>query len=82
MSLFLKRNHALTEKFWVAPVLSFLIRMIQWFCSCATAGYASIRFHMESTMIANPHLKFYQYDPYSKKFTIEEYDTPLMLKNR
>jgi diphthamide biosynthesis enzyme Dph1/Dph2-like protein len=37
---------------------------------------------MESTMIANSNYKFYQYDPYSKKFTIEEYDTPLMLKNR
>ncbi|KAH8322875.1 hypothetical protein KR059_009602 [Drosophila kikkawai] len=32
------------------------------------------RFHLESAMIANPLLKAYKYDPYEKKFTIEEYD--------
>ncbi|XP_037934079.1 2-(3-amino-3-carboxypropyl)histidine synthase subunit 1 [Teleopsis dalmanni] len=32
------------------------------------------RFHLESIMIANPHIKAYKYDPYEKKFTIEEYD--------
>ncbi|XP_023305194.1 2-(3-amino-3-carboxypropyl)histidine synthase subunit 1 [Lucilia cuprina] len=32
------------------------------------------RFHLESAMIANPKLKAYKYDPYEKKFTIEEYD--------
>lgn len=31
------------------------------------------RFHLESAMIANPQLKAYQYDPYSKKFTEESY---------
>jgi 2-(3-amino-3-carboxypropyl)histidine synthase len=40
------------------------------------------RFHMESTMIANQGFKFYQYDPYSKKITIEEYDTKTMMNNR
>ena len=36
------------------------------------------RFHLESVMIANPSLPAYQYDPYSKKLTVEVYDTPLM----
>ena len=31
------------------------------------------RFHLESAMIANPTLRAYRYDPYSKKFTIERY---------
>ncbi|KAJ3117084.1 Diphthamide biosynthesis protein 1 [Phlyctochytrium bullatum] len=36
------------------------------------------RFHLESVMIANPLLKAYRYDPYSKDFTIEHYDHKLM----
>ena len=37
------------------------------------------RFHIESTMIHNPHIEyFYQYDPYSRKFTKEKYDVPKM----
>lgn len=37
------------------------------------------RFHIESTMIQNPHIEyFYQYDPYSRKFTKEKYDIPKM----
>jgi len=32
------------------------------------------RFHLESTMISNPHVsKFYRYDPYSKTLTEESY---------
>jgi len=36
------------------------------------------RFHLESSMIMNPSLNFYQYNPYTKEFTIEKYDTPKM----
>lgn len=32
------------------------------------------RFHLESIMIANPKIPAYKYDPYEKKFTIEEYN--------
>ncbi|TGZ84194.1 diphthamide biosynthesis protein 1 [Ascodesmis nigricans] len=32
------------------------------------------RFHLESAMIQNPLLPAYRYDPYSRKFTREEYD--------
>ncbi|KAL2653523.1 hypothetical protein R1flu_021651 [Riccia fluitans] len=32
------------------------------------------RFHLEAFMIANPEVKSYRYDPYSKLLTIEEYD--------
>jgi 2-(3-amino-3-carboxypropyl)histidine synthase len=33
------------------------------------------RFHLESTMISNPHIDtFYRYDPYGKTLTIEEYE--------
>ncbi len=40
------------------------------------------RFHMEAAMIANPQLKFYQYNPYTKLFTIEEYAHKKMLETR
>jgi len=40
------------------------------------------RFHMESAMIANPQLKFYQYNPYNKMFTIESYNHKKMLATR
>lgn len=33
------------------------------------------RFHLESAMIMNPDMPAYKYDPYSRKFTKEEYDT-------
>lgn len=36
------------------------------------------RFHIESTMIKNGHLKFYQFNPYTQQFTLEAYDTPKM----
>lgn len=33
------------------------------------------RFHLESTLISNPHIdKFYRYDPYGKSMTEESYD--------
>ncbi|KAM7358631.1 diphthamide biosynthesis 1 isoform 1-T4 [Cochliomyia hominivorax] len=40
------------------------------------------RFHLESAMIANPKVKAYKYDPYEKKFTIEEYDHRTMQSMR
>lgn len=40
------------------------------------------RFHLESIMIANPHLKAYRYDPYEKKITQEHYDHVTMKQNR
>ena len=40
------------------------------------------RFHLESAMIANPSLKAFKYDPYSKKFTQEYYEHEEMKKNR
>ncbi|EGG16357.1 diphthamide biosynthesis protein 1 [Cavenderia fasciculata] len=40
------------------------------------------RFHLESIMISNPTLKAYRYDPYSKVFSIEEYDFQEMYKIR
>jgi 2-(3-amino-3-carboxypropyl)histidine synthase len=36
------------------------------------------RFHIESTMIKNGHLIFYQFNPYTQQFTLESYDTPRM----
>ncbi|KAM9320295.1 2-(3-amino-3-carboxypropyl)histidine synthase subunit 1 [Gastrophryne carolinensis] len=40
------------------------------------------RFHLESAMIANPDVKAFRYDPYSKVFSREYYDHEAMLKNR
>ena len=40
------------------------------------------RFHLESAMIANPSLKAYRYDPYSKIFSSESYDHHAMKTNR
>lgn len=40
------------------------------------------RFHMESLMIANPQMTFYQYNPFTKRITLEEYDIMTMLKTR
>jgi 2-(3-amino-3-carboxypropyl)histidine synthase len=36
------------------------------------------RFHLESIMISNPSLPAYRYDPYSKVFSVESYDTDRM----
>ena len=36
------------------------------------------RFHIESSMIKNPHLEFYQYNPYSMKLTSETYEHETM----
>ena len=40
------------------------------------------RFHMESVMIQNPFLPFYQYNPFTHYLTYEKYDNDLMLKMR
>ncbi|WUR03419.1 diphthamide biosynthesis enzyme (DPH1) [Vairimorpha necatrix] len=40
------------------------------------------RFHLESVMINNPTLSFYQYCPFSRKLTREFYDYDKMVKNR
>lgn len=40
------------------------------------------RFHMEAVMIANPHYRFFQYDPYTRSITLEKYDNLLMVKRR
>ncbi|CAH0487217.1 unnamed protein product [Peronospora farinosa] len=40
------------------------------------------RFHLESAMIMNPHLKAYRYDPYPKILTLEKYDLPQMMEIR
>ena len=40
------------------------------------------RFHIESTMIKNPHLDFYQYNPNSKKMTEESYEHEAMYQIR
>ena len=36
------------------------------------------RFHIESAMIKNPKLKFYQYNPYNMKLTEEVYEHQAM----
>jgi len=40
------------------------------------------RFHLEAAMIANPNLKAFKYDPYSKEFTREYYEHEKMLAMR
>ncbi|KAF2076032.1 hypothetical protein CYY_002646 [Polysphondylium violaceum] len=40
------------------------------------------RFHLESIMISNPHIKAYRYDPYAKVFSIEKYDFDEMYRMR
>lgn len=40
------------------------------------------RFHLESVMIANPSVKAFRYDPYSKEFSQEFYEHEQMKKNR
>jgi 2-(3-amino-3-carboxypropyl)histidine synthase len=49
-------------------------------CVCFVADG---RFHLESTLISNPHVKsFYRYDPYSKTLTTESYDHERMKEIR
>ncbi|KAG7663934.1 DPH1 [[Candida] subhashii] len=40
------------------------------------------RFHLESSMIHNPEIPAYRYDPYSRKFTREYYDQKQMINVR
>ncbi|KAK6465316.1 putative diphthamide synthesis protein-domain-containing protein [Scheffersomyces coipomensis] len=40
------------------------------------------RFHLESSMIHNPDIPAYRYDPYSRKFTREYYDQKQMVQVR
>ena len=40
------------------------------------------RFHLESSMIHNPEIPAYRYDPYSRKFTREYYDHKQMIDVR
>lgn len=40
------------------------------------------RFHLESVMISNPTVPAYRYDPYSKVFSLEKYDTARMMEVR
>jgi 2-(3-amino-3-carboxypropyl)histidine synthase len=40
------------------------------------------RFHLESAMIQNPSLPAYQYNPYSRQLTKEEYGFELMVNTR
>ena len=40
------------------------------------------RFHLESIMISNPSVRAFRYDPYSKKFTHEQYDHARMKSTR
>ncbi|EMG50651.1 Diphthamide biosynthesis protein 1 [Candida maltosa Xu316] len=40
------------------------------------------RFHLESSMIHNPDIPAYRYDPYSRKFTREYYDQKQMIEVR
>lgn len=40
------------------------------------------RFHLESSMIHNPEIPAYRYDPYSRKFTREYYDLDQMVRVR
>jgi 2-(3-amino-3-carboxypropyl)histidine synthase len=40
------------------------------------------RFHMEASMIANPHHNFYQYNPYTRELTIERYDHKELMRRR
>lgn len=40
------------------------------------------RFHLESAMIANPHVPAYRYNPYDKVLSREKYDTELLHRTR
>lgn len=43
-------------------------------CAEALVYLGDGRFHLEAVMIANPNVKAYKYDPYSKIFTKESYE--------
>src|SRR5262249_41941502 len=49
---------------------------------CTFSYLGDGRFHLESVMIQNPTVPAYQYDPYARKFTREEYDFDLMNRTR
>jgi 2-(3-amino-3-carboxypropyl)histidine synthase len=40
------------------------------------------RFHMEAVMISNPNHSFFQYNPYTKIMSIEQYDFKQMIEVR
>jgi len=40
------------------------------------------RFHLESAMIQNPNVKFYRYDPFSKRMFEEAFERELFIDNR
>ena len=48
------------------------------FFSHFSSYLADGRFHLEASMIANPHLPAYRYDPYPKVFSREHYETEEM----
>ncbi|PRP85627.1 hypothetical protein PROFUN_06416 [Planoprotostelium fungivorum] len=54
--------------------------LVSWLISLRYLGDG--RFHLESIMISNPELSAYRYDPYSKSFTIENYDFDQMYSIR
>ena len=51
-------------------------------CKIETYDVKSKSLSLESAMIANPSLKAYRYDPYSKEFTQEYYEHEQMKQNR
>ncbi|ODV76635.1 uncharacterized protein CANTADRAFT_147959 [Suhomyces tanzawaensis NRRL Y-17324] len=48
----------------------------------ATVYVGDGRFHLESSLIHNPDIPAYRYDPYSRKFTREYYDQDQMVRVR
>lgn len=48
----------------------------------ATIYVGDGRFHLESSMIHNPDIPAYRYDPYDRKFTREYYDQKQMTRVR
>ncbi|KAK9240775.1 putative diphthamide synthesis protein-domain-containing protein [Lipomyces kononenkoae] len=51
-------------------------------CTDAIVYVGDGRFHLESAMIQNPGIQAYRYDPYSRKFTRENYEHDEMLQIR
>ena len=49
---------------------------------CVVIFVCDGRFHMESVMIQNPNMIFYQYNPFTHYLSLEEYDYDLMKKIR
>lgn len=61
-----------------APRFSFLSLSRSRSDHSGTSYLADGRFHLEAIMIANPTLPAFRYEPYSKQFTTETYDTAQM----